>query len=70
VEISKRAKQAIIGVLVFLVLGLTALSGITVHQGKAVSNVPAAYAGGGPPPQYDDPPPDPDAATPTPTPVH
>jgi hypothetical protein len=69
VEISTRAKKAVVGALLFLALGLAALSGISVHQGSAVSDVPAAYAGGGVPPWYGDPPPDPNAPTPTPTPT-
>jgi hypothetical protein len=68
-EISKGLKKALVGALLFLVLGVSALSGFSVQQHGAVSDVPAAYAGGSPPPVYDDPPYDPDAATPTPTPT-
>ena len=68
-EISKGLKKVVVGALLFLVLGVTTMGGFGVHQQGAVGGVPAAYAGGGPPPVYDTPPPDPDAATPTPTPT-
>ena len=67
-EISKGAKKAVVGALLFLVLGLSAFGGFGAHQDSAVGGVPAAHACCAPPPDYD-PPPDPDAPTPTPTPI-
>ena len=66
-EISNRMKKTIVGALLFLVLGVSALGGFGAHQHGAANGVPAAYAGAGPPPDYDNIPREP---TPTPTPVH
>lgn len=68
-EISKGLKKVVVGALLFLVLGVSALGGFSfgAHQDGAGSGVPAAYAGPNPPPDYGDPPPDPNAPTPTPT---
>jgi hypothetical protein len=73
-EISKGLKKVIVGALLFSVLGLAALGGISTHHNGTVGvgGVTAAYAGPNPPPEYDDPPIDPNAtptATPTPTPA-
>jgi hypothetical protein len=68
-EISKGLKKALVGALLFLVLGVSALGGFGAHQNSVTGGVPAAYAGCcAPPPEYDDATPDPEAATPTPTP--
>jgi hypothetical protein len=67
-EISKGLKKTMVGVLLFLVLGVSALGGFGfgAHQGGAASGVTAAYACCAPPPFYDGVPREP---TPTPTPA-
>ncbi len=52
-EISKGVKKAIVGALLFLVLGLSALGGFGAHRDGAASGVPAAQACCAPPPVYD-----------------
>jgi hypothetical protein len=71
-EISKGLKKVIVGALLFSVLGLAALGGISTHHNGTVGvgGVTAAYACCAPPPVYDDPPIEPnETPTPTPTPA-
>lgn len=67
-QVSNGMKKVILGSLLFLVLGLSALGGFGVQKHGAANGVPSAYAIPNPPPDYD-PPPDPDQPTPTPTPT-
>ncbi len=65
---SKGAKKAVVGALLFLVLGLSAFGGFGAHQDSPVGGVPAAHAGccAPPPDIYGNPTEPTPTATPTP----